>query len=320
MFAALTGRDSAKNLILHVPLPLCGVALAIASLGGLLKVLWTPAYPICGVTSFLLLLLVVCKGILNPKGIRADLENPVLAGVAGTFSMCVLVLSTYVAPYFHGLGFGIWVFGVAAHLCLIANLIAGAFRKGWQDFLLPSCFVTLIGLVLACLTASSYPVGGFLVVLFWIELAVTFILLSIVTVRYMRAPVGQEAQRPLLAIYAAPTNMCLACYLALYPAPSGAFLDVLMVLSAACYVFAFASMLRCLPLRFYPSYAALTFPFVISTSATTMLASSAVALGMGAWVSALQCVAGIQLAIATCITIYVLVRYLAFLVPLAKNA
>ena len=73
-----------------------------------------------------------------------------------------------------------------------------------------------------------------------------------------------------------------------------------------------------LKLPFFPSYAAYTFPFVISAIASKQLMACSAA--MESPMAFLQPVVLIETIIATCTTLYALVRYLMFLFGGEKKA
>ncbi|MGI6216811.1 MAG: hypothetical protein ACOYIK_04265 [Coriobacteriales bacterium] len=58
------------KLIKSVLIPICGLALAIASLGQLLQAYWQPIFPICGVVALVLLCLVIWKAVRTPSPVR----------------------------------------------------------------------------------------------------------------------------------------------------------------------------------------------------------------------------------------------------------
>lgn len=87
-----------KEMIKRVPIPLCGVMLAMAALGNLLQSHSEQLRSVCGVIAGILLFLVILKLVLFPKAIMEDLKDPIMASVSGTFSMALMLLSTYVKP------------------------------------------------------------------------------------------------------------------------------------------------------------------------------------------------------------------------------
>ena len=88
-----------RETIKKVPIPVCGVMLGTAALGNLLQSYSEGIRYACGIFAAFLLLLILLKLILFPNMIKEDMGNPIMASVAGTFSMALMILSTYVKPY-----------------------------------------------------------------------------------------------------------------------------------------------------------------------------------------------------------------------------
>ena len=108
-----------KKVIQKVPLPLCGVMLGFAALGNLLQSYSEGIRYVCGGIVAFLLVLILMKLVMFPKMIKEDLKNPILASVAGTFPMALMLLSTYIKPL---IGVGakyIWYFAIGLHIVLI---------------------------------------------------------------------------------------------------------------------------------------------------------------------------------------------------------
>ena len=69
---------------------------------------------------------------------------------------------------------------------------------------------------------------------------------------------------PLICIYAAPTSLCIAGYVQSVMPKSYGFLMGMFVVATVIYIFALVKAIGYLKMPFFPSYAAFTFPFVIS--------------------------------------------------------
>ena len=114
-----------------------------------------------------------------------------------------------------------------------------------------------------------------------------------------------------MCIYAAPPSMCLAAYLSCAADPSPELSCVLFAIACPFYLAGLAALLACVRLPFYPTYAAMTFPFVIPATATAKFAALSQA-------TPIATVADMQLVIAAAATLYVLVRYAAFLAKASR--
>jgi hypothetical protein len=132
------------------------------------------------------------------------------------------------------------------------------------------------------------------------------ILLVVVTIRYIKCPVPEPA-KPLICIYAAPTSLVIAGYIQSVANKSKTLVLVLLVVASILYIFALVQAIRCLILPFYPSYAAFTFPFVISAIATKQTMKMCA-------LPALKPFVLIETIIAICLVAYTTVRFLQSLV------
>lgn len=297
-------------MVKRVPLPLCGVMLATASLGTLLQPYVPAAHPICGVVACVLLALILAKCIIFPELVLADLKIQVTAAVAGTFPMGLMSLSTYLVPYSLAWSFAVWVLALAVYLPLLLNYFIRFIVHGKLDNLTPASFVILVGFVISILTGTKYQLHAFFTVVFWVGLVAAFVIVAAVTLRYMRKPLREISMRPLLCIYTAPPSMMFSCALALELPMSDDFLICCYAVCCCLYVFAFVQMIRSLRLGFYPTFASLTFPFVISATASKMTAA---ALGAASTAATVQAIAYFEMIVAVCIVSYVLVRFAMFI-------
>ncbi|MEG0071625.1 MAG: TDT family transporter [Raoultibacter sp.] len=258
--------NHSARIIEKVPIPTAGVALGLAALGNLLQPYTEVLHVLCGVLSFFLVVMVAAKIIMFPKNIREDLRDSILASVSATLFMALMQLAVYIAPFAYDLGFVLWVAALIAHLCLI----------GWFSFafiahfklheVFPTYFITYVGIIVACVTAPAFGMEALGRILFWFGFACYLVLLVVITYRHMKHPIPEPA-RPLFCIYAAPMSLSLAGYLSVTEDPNIAFVVVLAVLAQVLFAMVLFRLPHFLRLHFYPSYAAMTFPFVITAFA-----------------------------------------------------
>ena len=243
-------------MIKSIPIPTAGVSLGLAALGNLLQPYSPLMKYICGILAAVLLALLLIKMLRYPKLIHADMTgNPILGSVAATFFMTTMQLCVYIKDSAPFVCETIWLTAVAAHAILIIwfskNFILNLELKN----VFPTFFIAYVGIVVASVTAPAF---GYLTLgyyIFWFGFAAYMLLLALVTYRYLYHPIP-EAAKPLICIYTAPMSLSLAGYFAVVPDKN--FLLITVILSL---------MPKLLRLPFYPSYAAFTFPFVITASA-----------------------------------------------------
>lgn len=301
------------DMIKKIPVPICGVALGCAALGNLLQSYSETLRIVCGVVSALFLLLFIIKAVAFPKLLAEDMTNPIIVSVSGTFSMTLMLLSTYIKGYLGAadVAFVVWVVAIALHVALIVFFTAKFVAKIKLQAVFASYYIVYVGIAVAAVTAPVYEATAIGAAAFWFGLVSFVALFVLVTMRYVKLPNVPEPAKPLICIYAAPMSLCLAGYVQSVMPKNHVFLLAMFAVATVIYLFALVQLVRCLSLPFYPSYAAFTFPFVISAIASKMTA--ACLLNMGAPLPWLAPVVLVETVIAAILVVYTCVRYLAFL-------
>lgn len=300
-----------RDTIKKVPIPLCGVMLGLAALGNLLKSYSEGIRYLCGIVAAFLLVLILLKLILFPQMIKEDLKNPIMASVAGTFSMALMLLSTYVKPFIGQAAFIIWIAAIILHIILIVWLTVKFIAKLQLPKVFASYYIVYVGIAVAAVTAPAYEQLGIGSAAFWFGL-ITFVLLFIlVTIRYTKCKEVPEPAQPLICIYAAPLSLCIAGYVQSVTPKSRTFLLTMLVIATVIYLFALVKAIGYLKLKFYPSYAAFTFPFVISAIATKQ--TMACCANMGQPIPALKYLVLIETIIAVVLVVYTFIRFMGFI-------
>lgn len=300
-----------KNIIKKVPVPLCGVMLGMAALGNLLQSYSEGLRYACGAVAGLLLILVLLKLILFPKLIKEDLKNPIMASVAATFPMALMLLSAYVKPLIGQGAYFIWLFALALHAVLIVYFTLKFIVKLELSKVFASYYIVYVGIAAGAITAPVYGSRGLGTALVWFALASLAVLLVLVTLRYVKSPSVPDAAKPLICIYAAPTSLCIAGYVQSVEDKYLDFQIALLVVATVLYLFALVKAVGYLKLPFYPSYAAFTFPFVITAIATKQ--TMACLANMGNPQPWLGTVVLVETVIAAAFTLYTLVRFMLFI-------
>ncbi|MCI5869731.1 MAG: TDT family transporter [Dorea sp.] len=300
-----------RDTIKKVPIPLCGVMLGLAALGNLLQSYSEGIRYLCGIVAAFLLVLILLKLILFPQMIKEDLKNPIMASVAGTFSMALMLLSTYVKPFIGQAAFIIWIAAIILHIILIVWFTVKFIAKLQLPKVFASYYIVYVGIAVAAVTAPAYEQLGIGSAAFWFGL-ITFVLLFIlVTIRYTKCKEVPEPAQPLICIYAAPLSLCIAGYVQSVTPKSRTFLLTMLVIATVIYLFALVKAIGYLKLKFYPSYAAFTFPFVISAIATKQ--TMACCANMGQPIPALKYLVLIETIIAVVLVVYTFIRFMGFI-------
>ncbi|MBR6927521.1 MAG: hypothetical protein IKH62_00645, partial [Methanobrevibacter sp.] len=107
------------NIVKKLPLPVSGLILALFSLGNLVQDVHPYLRYLFGGIGGIFLILILLKVILYPKSIREDFENPIILSSCGTFSMALMILSTYLKAFMPILSYSVWIIGVVLHILLM---------------------------------------------------------------------------------------------------------------------------------------------------------------------------------------------------------
>ena len=295
-----------KDMIKKVPVPLCGVMLGFAALGNLLQSYGEGIRTVCGLVAAFLLVLVLLKLVMFPQMIKEDMKNPIMASVSGTFPMALMLLSTYVKPYIGAAAKYIWFFAIGLHLVLIVYFTMKFILKLEMPKVFASYYIVYVGIAVAAVTAPAYEQLGIGSAAFWFGFVTLVALLVLVTIRYVKCPNVPEPAQPLICIYAAPTSLCIAGYVQSVTPKSKTFLLAMLAVATVIYIFALVKAIGYLKLKFYPSYAAFTFPFVISAIATKQ--TMACLAKMEAPMPILKPVVLIETIIAVVLVVYTFIR------------
>lgn len=308
-----------KETIRRVPIPLSGLALGLVALGVLLQPLSEALHLIAGLLSLSALLAVTAKVILFPDMIKKDLKNPVLAAVSATYFMTVMQLATYLAPIAPLLAFGVWIAAIVGHLTLIIFFTARFMLDFNLEHVFPTHFIAYVGIIVAALTSPTFGMQAFGEIFFWFGHMCFLLLLFLVALRYLKHEVP-DASKPLFCIFTAPMSLSLAGYLAVSSQPNIILVVLMLVVAQSLLVLVLTQLPRLLRLSFYPSYAAMTFPFVVSASA--FLKATAFFEGLeysGAALEIAHVLVIVEIIFASIMVLYVLTQYVHFLFPQDKS-
>lgn len=303
--------------IKKVPLPMTGLILGLAALGNLLQSYGEALRTCLGIISGLLLILLIAKLIAYPSQVKEELNNPVVASVFPCLCMAIMVFSTYLKPFSSSLASAIWVLGISLHAILILWFSKQFVLNFNIKKVFPSWYIVFVGIVVGSVTASPHGMESIGQVAFWFGFISYLILICLVLYRVLKVKEMPEPTLPTLTILAAPGSLCLAGYMNSFPEKSLGMVYLLMTFSLVFYITAIVLLPKLLKLKFYPSYSAFTFPLVISgigiKLANGFLVKSNIVIPF------LKYVVHFEEIVATVLTLYVLVRYIAFLFPVASS-
>ena len=309
-----------RDIIKKVPIPTAGVALGLAALGNLLQPYAEVAHIVCGALSLFLVAMIVAKVVLFPSMIRDDLQNSIFASVSATFFMTLMQLAGYLAPVAIVPAFGLWCAAIAGHFILMGWFTAHFIRRFKLAEVFPTYFICYVGIIVAAVTSPVFGMEAFGRGIFWFGLACFAVLLATVVARYLKHEIPEPA-RPLFCIFAAPMGLSLVGYLAVTPNPDPLFVGVLMGLGQVMLVGVATQLPKFIALKFYPSYAAMTFPFVISAMALGKGMQALYAAGVTIpALPVVEALIALETVFAAVMVTYVFVHYMRFFFGTPKGA
>lgn len=301
-----------KGIIQKVPIPTAGVALGLAALGILLQPLSEAFHIVAGILSLAMVLLLATKIVLFPRMIREDLTNPIFAAVSAALFMTCMQLATYLAPVAYEIAFAVWVASVIGHFALMGWFTYTFTLHFSLEQVFPTHFIAYVGIIVASLTSPVFGMELLGTAIFWFGFACYLVLLVVVGLRYAKHEVPESA-KPLFCIYAAPMSLSLAGYLAVTPEPNAFMVGGMAVLAQAFFVLVLSQLPKLLRIKFYPSYAAMTFPFVIAASALLKAVTFFEGFGFGGPAfAAIHVLISVETIFATAMVLYVVGHYLRF--------
>lgn len=296
------------NIIKNIPIPICGLILALLSLGNLTQDIHPYFRYLFGGIGAIFLILIILKIIVYPNNIKEDFENPVIVSSSGTFSMSLMILSTYIIQFNSTLAYAIWICGIGLHILLMIYFTHHFIVRNFNiSNVYPSYWIVFVGITMCAITSNVHGVQEIGFIFFIIGFIAMIITLPLVIFRYIKYPTIPEANKPLICIFTAVLSIIIVGYLNSSQNISNEFISILYVFACIFYIFALLKFIEYRNLDFYPSFAAFTFPFVISALATKGLLTK---IGHSIILSPIL---KIEIAIATIIVLYVLIRYLIFL-------
>ena len=296
------------NIIKQLPLPASGLILALLSLGNLLQDIHPYIRYLFGAIGIIILILLILKVISYPQDIKNDFKNPIIVSSCGTFSMSLMLLSTYINPFMPSIAYSIWIIGIALHILLMIyftyNFVISTF-----DIMTvyPSWWIVYVGITMGSITAHVHGLNEIGFICFSIGFAAMLITTPLMFYRYIKYPDIPEMNKPLICIHTALFSILIVGYLNSATAISNGFLIGMYMIACLFYMFSFYKLVEYRNLKFYPSFSAFTFPFVISALATKGFAK---VIGGNSVVSIILTM---ETLIAIVIVFHVLSEYMNFL-------
>ena len=296
------------NIIKNLPIPISGLILATLSLGNLLQDIHPYFRYVFGAIGTVILVLMILKIVRYPQSVREDFKNPVIVSSSGTFSMSLMILSTYLIPFMPSIAYAIWIIGIALHILLVIYFTYHfVMRKFDISTVYPSYWIVYVGITMGAITAHFHGLHEIDFIFFIVGFIGMLVTLPLVMYRefiYKQIP---DPNKPLTCIFTALFSILIFGYLNSAQNISSEFVFGLYAIACIFYVFSFYKLVSYRNLEFYPSFSAFTFPFVISALATKGI------VGKISSNILLNDILIFETVIATVLVVYVLIKYAIFL-------
>ena len=227
------------NLIKKLPIPVSGLILASLSLGNLLQNIHPSLRFLFGAIGIIFLILILLKVVLYPQLIKDDFKNPVIASSSGTFSMSLMILSTYLMPFMPGISYTIWIMGIVLHILLIIYFTYHFIVHNFDiSNVYPSYWIVYVGITMAAITATVHGIHEADFIFFIIGFISMLVTTPLVIYRYVRYPNESDMNKPLICIFTALFSILIVGYLNSAESISYEFLMALYLIACVCYIFA----------------------------------------------------------------------------------
>lgn len=293
-----------KNKLSSIHLPFSAIILSLATLGNILSE-YVYIRNIVGIICGILSIIFVIRILINTEKFKTELNNPIIVSVLVTFPMALVVLSTYIKPLSNILGVILWAIGLLTHLAIIIYSLVKFIIPSKK--ILPSHYVTFVGIAVASVTSPMFGLQkiGFIIFIF------AFIFFCLLTIPIFRNLFKQDfipkVAQHTKAIVAAPLSLCLLGYLNSAQNISMNFAYSLFIFAFFLTILGIYFIFSTINTGFYPTFAAYTFPMVISCFATKKMLALTTNLTFQPIISIIY---KAELIIAIIIVIYVLIKYI----------
>lgn len=258
----------AINKLREMPVALTGLALGIAGVSGALSNFLGQFPVIVGDSISLFLVTVIfVKNIFHFNVLKEELSHPTLGSFIPTLDMTIMILGGFISSYSLIIGRAIWFLAILAHVIFCSIFFYHRIKDFQMHHIVPSWFVPPVGIVVACVAGANMGVSSFTHLIFYIGFALYLIMLPFMLYRVMFVQPIDESRLPTFAIMAAPPSLCLAGYLTVFNTPSEIIIGILLPLAVFMTLLVYLSFFRILKISFNPSYASLTFPLAIGSTA-----------------------------------------------------
>lgn len=228
--------------------------------------------------------------------------------------MVLMQLAVYLKAFSQQTATILWYLSLAGYLLLFLWFTWHYILKNltMKQFY-PAYFLIYGGIALVSVTAPQFNANSIGRIIFWVAFLSFLGALTGVLYRYSRPePIPQPFQ-PFFCLFTAALNLILAAYLAAFSDKPLEIVLAAQIIVQLCYFIVLTQLPRLLRIPFYPSYAAFSFPFVIT--AYTLLQSLSYLEQTGiSYPTILTCLVIAESMLAVLLVLYVTICYTSFII------
>ena len=207
-----------------------------------------------------------------PSFFKSDLDNPIIFSSFGTFSMSLMLLSTYLYDFFGFYSIILWILGIMLHLII---LIVFTYRFVICDFNLNDVYgtwwIVYVGISMAAISSPIFGIKNIGYIFFLIGFSLMIPSFLLVTYRYLKRREISDANKPFMSIYTALFSILIVAYISSSSSINFLFLGILYFMHLISFIVSIVNLFKSRSIGFYPSFAAFSFPFVISAKASEFI-------------------------------------------------
>lgn len=309
-----------ENILKNTPLPAAGLAFGVTGLGSLFSEfgqgMW--AKPLFGVLGFALLLIPLLKIIYFPNAAKENLKNPIQAAVVPVIFGVFMLDAGFLSDTLPISALTLWLLSVVMMTLYSAWFIWRFLIHFQLKQVFAAFFIPFVGFAILVMTSHNLAQTFTMIVplrTFLFNFAsIGFVaMLAIISWRYLTLPASEDAAKPVFAIYTAPLAVLIVSYVRLPIEHSTTNLTIALLISQGLFFMVLSQVPTFLKNGFYPSYAALTFPFIITANSLWE------SLPIFEHSPLIQSLAWLESLFAVVMTLFVLYKYIGFFRKTAKG-
>lgn len=303
-----------KQNIINLPVAIAGISLGFSTIASVWEFLGCAL-----IRHFAIIFASICIGLLlmklllDPKKVISELKHPVTGSFYFTTTMTLMTISNYLSKYNLILAKCIWLSTIFLHIIMFIIFFV-FMRKNFKfEQVVPSWFIPAVGICVSVVTGNPMGFDGLMKIIFYYSFTWLLILVPILIyrVKFYKAEIPSQIKMT-LAIFAAPSNLCLAGYLGVFK-PSNIILMVLVPISYILTLYVYTLLPKFLRQPFTLGFASLTFPLAIGVVATQRYTTYLTNIG-SKWMWIFTQIFFLQLIAATSVIGYVVYKTLEMLV------